>query len=375
MTEEPQVREDDEQIGVEDEPVDAGISIDRPFEPERIKVRTESRVVEQIVSRIAHGEIDLAPDFQRLRGVWDVVRKSRLIESLLLRIPLPVFYVAADADENWAVVDGLQRMSTIDDFVAGRFKLKGLEYLTPFDDKAFTDLPRSMRRRINESHLLIHIIDAGTPEEVMFNIFSRINTGGVRLNGQEIRHALNKGAVREFLRDLANEESFKVATRGTVSPQRMADRECALRFLAFRIDPWEKYSSSDLDGFLGAAMRKINAMSVSEREALRADFNRSMWAAYDIFKGDAFRKRYHQAGRSNPVSKALFEAWSVQLARCSDSDLQILKERSDQVREAFIQLMVTNREFDVAISYSTGARQRVETRFSAIQDLVRGALL
>jgi len=319
LTEEPQVREDDEQIGVEDEPVDAGISIDRPFEPERIKVRTESRVVEQIVSRIAHGEIDLAPDFQRLRGVWDVVRKSRLIESLLLRIPLPVFYVAADADENWAVVDGLQRMSTIDDFVAGRFKLKGLEYLTPFDDKAFTDLPRSMRRRINESHLLIHIIDAGTPEEVMFNIFSRINTGGVRLNGQEIRHALNKGAVREFLRDLANEESFKVATRGTVSPQRMADRECALRFLAFRIDPWEKYSSSDLDGFLGAAMRKINAMSVSEREALRADFNRSMWAAYDIFKGDAFRKRYHQAGRSNPVSKALFEAWSVQLARCSDS--------------------------------------------------------
>src|SRR5215469_8959946 len=127
------VMEDEEQAGVELEAVDPALEIDRPFDPEKIKVRTENRVVEQIVSRITHKEIDLAPDFQRLRGVWNLTRQSRLIESLLLRIPLPVFYVAADNNESSAAVDGLQRMSTMDDFVKGRFKLSNLEYLTQFD--------------------------------------------------------------------------------------------------------------------------------------------------------------------------------------------------------------------------------------------------
>ena len=124
------LREDDEQPGVEREVEDPQLQIKEPFDPEKIKVRTESRVIEQIISRIRHNEIDLAPDFQRLRGIWNVDRHSRLIKSLLLRIPLPVFYVAADDRDNWAVVDGLQRMSTMSDFAAGLLKLSrpGISY-------------------------------------------------------------------------------------------------------------------------------------------------------------------------------------------------------------------------------------------------------
>jgi Protein of unknown function DUF262 len=121
---------DDEQSGVDSEPEELGLIIDRPFDPEKIKVKTKAALVDSIVSRIDHGEIDLAPDFQRHAGIWNLVRKARLIESLLLRIPLPVFYVAADANENWSVVDGLQRMTTINDFVNNKFKLSNLEYLT-----------------------------------------------------------------------------------------------------------------------------------------------------------------------------------------------------------------------------------------------------
>jgi Protein of unknown function DUF262 len=363
--------EDEEQAGVESEAIDPALEIDRPFDPEKIKVRTENRVVEQIVSRISHNEIDLAPDFQRLRGVWNLTRQSRLIESLLLRIPLPVFYVAADHNENWAVVDGLQRMSTMDDFVKGRFKLSNLEYLTQFEGLAYKDLPRPMQRRINETQLLIHVIDPGTPEEVMFNIFSRINTGGVRLNGQEIRHALHKGPVRVFLKELADTEAFIRATDGTVRKDRMADRECALRFLAFMIDPWEKYSTNDLDGFLGTAMNKLNTMKQSERAELRRLFEKSMNAAHNIFEKEAFRKRYAQDNARNPVSKALFEAWSVELARSQGGQIQRLVQRKKDVRSGFINLMNNDREFDVAISYSTGVPQRVYKRFSAISELVR----
>jgi hypothetical protein len=253
--------EDDQELsGVEAEPEELGLVIDRPFDPEKIKVKTKAALVDSIVSRISHKEIDLAPDFQRHANIWNPVRKARLIESLLLRIPLPVFYVAADADENWAVVDGLQRITTIDDFVNNRFALSNLEYLTQLNSLTFGKLPRPMQRRIRETELVVHVIDPGTPEEVMFNIFSRINTGGMRLNGQEIRHALHKGPARDYLKRLSLTNEFLDATERSVRPDRMADRECALRFLAFRITPWEEYKANDLDGFLSEAMNKLNQM-------------------------------------------------------------------------------------------------------------------
>ena len=104
------IRDDDDddvrQTGVDAEKVNTTIAIVRPFDPEKIKVKTINVVVNQLITRINNNEIDSAPDFQRMRGVWDQQRKSRLIQSLLLKIPIPVFYVAADCSEIWAVVDG-----------------------------------------------------------------------------------------------------------------------------------------------------------------------------------------------------------------------------------------------------------------------------
>ncbi len=246
-------------LGVEAErpdPSGAAIGIERPFDPDKIKVLRESKTISLLSTRIDHDEIDLAPEFQRLARIWDNGRKSRLIESILLRIPLPVFYVASDLQDTWAVVDGLQRLTTIHDFLNGEFALSGLEYLLQFDGNTFVELPRSMQRRIEETELVINIIQPGTPEEVMFNIFSRINTGGLTLNGQEIRHALNKGRARTFLKELASSTAFLKATTGSVSDTRMAGRECALRFLAFRFTKWNDYVTNDLDGFLNAAMQR-----------------------------------------------------------------------------------------------------------------------
>jgi len=364
----------EEQSGVEVEREEPGLTIVRPFDPEKIKVKTKAALVESVVSRIAHGEIDLAPDFQRHAGIWNAVRKARLVESLLLRIPLPVFYVAADANENWSVVDGLQRMTTINDFVNGRFVLSDLEYLTQLNGHKYEDLPRPMQRRIRETELVVHVIEPGTPEEVMFNIFSRINTGGMRLNGQEIRHALHKGPARDYLKRLVATNEFLDATVRSIRPDRMADRECALRFLAFRITPWEEYKANDLDGFLSEAMKKLNQMSQEDRDRLKREFCRSMQAARAIFGDDAFRKRYTEGAARNPISKALFEAWSVALARCNDDEIRRLVRIKDRIKLNFIQLMIADHSFDVSISYATGVPQRVEKRFQAIGALARNAL-
>ena len=349
-------------------------TVERPFDPSKIKVRTIPVVVAQLVSRIGYEEIDLAPDFQRLRDIWKPAFKSRLVESLLLRIPIPVFYVAADEQENWAVVDGVQRMSTIYDYVKGKFPLTGLEYREEFNGKRYNELPRPMQRRINETQIVVNVIEPGTPAEVMFNIFHRINTGGKPLNGQEIRHALNPGPVRKYLKALAESEGFVTATDHSIAKERMADRECVLRFLAFYIEPWETYASSSLDMHLAATMRKINLMSADERTALAADFRKAMQAAERIFGGDAFRKRRHMNGARSPVSRPLFEAWSVQLARCSPDQIECLVLRREEVAIRFATLLRDDQEFENAISLSTGMPQRIRKRFAAICDLVQGFL-
>lgn len=368
--------EDESGLGIEDESgleredIEPEEKITHPFNPEQIKITPRPIVVGQLVSRIEYKEIDLAPDFQRHSNLWKIEQKSRLIESLLLRIPIPVFYVAADEDDNWAVVDGVQRMSTINGYVIGQFPLTRLEYLTGLDGQKYDALPRPLQRRISETQLIVNIIDPGTPPEVKFNVFRRINTGGMMLNGQEIRHALNPGPVRDYLKTLAESAEFIKATGGRIKPDRMADRECALRFLAFYIYSSENYTTNDLDGFLTNAMQKINKMSSEKRDKDAADFKKAMRAASDIFGEYAFRKRTSMSDRKRPISKILFEVWSVQLARCSPDQIRVLVKRREDVQNRFMQLIADDDEFERAISLSTNTVRRVQKRFQAVQQLV-----
>lgn len=371
QTADPTDKQDGDEDDLEPETKE-GADFDHPFDPSRIKVRTITIVVAQLLARYKYGEIDLAPDFQRHSGIWNEVDKSRLIESLLLRIPIPVFYVAADEDEHWAVVDGVQRISTIADYVSGKFPLKQLEYRDELNGLRFADLPRSMQRRIDETQLTVNVIEPGTPPEVMFNIFRRINTGGEPLRAQEIRHALNPGPVREMLKELAESSEFREATGG-ISSLRMADRECVLRFLAF-LPSWEEYPTDSLDGYLNNAMKKLNSLSPYDRQVLRTVFRQSMRDARRLLGDTAFRKRYRGVDRRYPINKPLFEAWSVALARRSEKEVDRLVARRDHLGECFMDLLEHDAEFAKAISSSTGTRWSVRKRFGTIQELLGNVL-
>ena len=343
-----------------------------PFNPEQIKIHTVNIVASQIVTRIREGEIDLAPDFQRA-FIWKPDRQSRLIESLMLRIPIPVFYVAADNNDNWRVVDGVQRISTINNYIGNTFALKGLEYLQVMEGMMHKDLPRPMQRRIDETQLVVNVIDPRTPEEVMFNVFSRINTGGEPLTAQEIRHALTPGIARTYLKRLASTNEFLRATAWSVNPSRMKDRECVLRFLAFYMEPWDSYGTGDLNGYLTSAMRKINEASEKERAEWCIGFTRAMNAASVIFGNDAFRRR-SISGRRSPVNMALLETWGVALANCSVTETEKLMREGDTLKSSFESLMEADQEFINAISFSTDNQKHVEKRFTAVEDMVRSML-
>ena len=364
-------KSDEDEDGIEKERLEQGGRIIDPYDPELIRIRPTNIVVEQIISRIRFNEIDLAPDFQRQKGIWTPTNKSRLIESLLLRIPIPVFYVAADASEVWSVVDGVQRLSTIDDYVNDRFKLTGIQYLHKFEGACHSDLPRPMQRRISETQLIVNVIEPGTPEDVKIDVFRRINTLGSPLSAQEIRHALHPDPVRTLLKVLANSPEFLRATHNSVNPKRMRDREFVLRFLAFHIGDPEGYAHKSLDGFLGTAMERINQMDDPNRQALSSEFSRSMQAAHRIFGEFAFRKRYKHADRKRPVNTALFETWGVHLARCSSGQIEELIKRKRQVVSRSINLTKIDSEFEDAVSTSTAAPRRVQKRFIAVGNLIQ----
>lgn len=353
--------------------------IAKPFDPLQIKISRRVVTVGQVVQRISFGEVELAPDFQRRARIWDPIRKSRLIESIMLRIPLPVFYVAADEDENWKVVDGLQRLTTIYDFTREasphKFKLSQMEYLSDYEGLFFEGLPRGIVRRINETELNINVIESGTPDQVMFNIFKRLNTGGLTLNGQEIRHALNPGPAREFLQRLCTSEEFQSATDYSVNDNRMGARELVLRFSAFYLTSYNEYNDDDLDGFLNKAMGRLNNISPTALKDLEHAFLSSMKRAVTIFGNDAFRKRYDAHASRNRVNKALFEAWAVALANLRSEDCDTLLElRAPRIRERFIQELSEDTEFDDSVSIGTGSRYRVGKRFSKVEEILQGEM-
>ena len=352
--------------GIDNE--DVGL-ISKPFDPEKIRVKTEPRSLDLVLKRIKHGEIDLAPEFQRRARVWSQTKKAQLIESLLLRIPLPVFYVSAAPNDDWAVVDGLQRLTTISDFAANDFPLTDLEYLKDMENLTFAQLPRPLQRRIEETVIVIHIIEPGTPDDVMINIFKRINTGGEPLRAQEIRNALVKGPAREFLKELAASSRFLDATGRTVRDTRLDAQECVARFCTFFIHPYSDYGDTDLDSFILKGMQAISAMPNEMRDGLRRSFEHAMDAAAAILGRYAFRKFFEVDGRRGPVSKALFEATSVNLARLPNSEVERLTARKDKVMQAMIRLM-KDADFLGSITSSTGDRLRVHKRFNAIENLL-----
>jgi len=361
--------------GIEREDPDDGAQLVQPFDPTLIRVSPRPLNLDVLITRLNEKEIDLNPGFQRKSGIWKNRAQSRLIESLLIRIPLPAFYFDATTEDRWLVVDGLQRLTAIKRFVIDQsLKLQELEFLTEHNGATYDDLPRSLQRRIREAQITAYLIEPGTPETVKFNIFKRINTGGLPLSPQEIRHALNQGKAADLLDRLAASAEFKRATNNGISDERMADRECVLRFLGFALTPYTEYKPQDLDTFLNAAMRQINLLPARELAQLSAQFRRVMQAAAEIFGRKAFRKQLPSTDRLFPISKALFEVWAIGLHNCTDQQLAALITRRGGVNDAFREIILHDQVFVNAITQGTGDVAKVKKRFETIEQLIAGVL-
>lgn len=364
---------DDDLLETEDNTeVEELSQIDRPYDPRLIRVEPKMFSLRNIMDMIEDAEVDLAPDFQRLR-VWTPRQKSRLIESILLRIPLPAFYFASDEEGTLQVVDGVQRLSTIFEFVRTEksFPLVDLEYLgDELGSKRFKEISGSLwTKRINNTQIVANVIDPQTPLEVKFDIFKRINTGGTPLNSQEIRHCMSDDPSRSLLLKLTKTEEFSLATGGKLAGHvRMADREMVLRVLAFSLYGLDEFlQHPSLDNFLNEATSNLDRELTGLRAVqIEKRFCRAMRLAYDIFEKYAFRKWPEDEDKRYPINRAIFESLGTVLYLADDSDI---RSHNDIVAD-FRLHCAQDREFIASITQSTSAPRNVFNRYHTIKNLV-----
>jgi len=363
-----------QEIVVEKEDVGQNL-MDEPFNPSNIDIDIKSPTLSLLITRLQSNppEIDLYPEFQRKDDLWDEGKQSRLIESILINFPLPAFYFDGTDDNKWLVVDGLQRLSCLRNFVINKtLKLQRLEFLKDIEGKSFDDLPRALQRKIEETQIVAYIIKPGTPPKVKYNIFRRINTGGLVLEPQEIRHALNQGLPAKYVAELATIPIFKKVTENKISSKRMLDREFITRFIAFYLNEPETYSP-DLDSFLNNSMSQIATLSQKKLSGMKSDFTKSMEISYDIFGKWAFRKADLYPHKRKPINKALFEVISVNFAKLSDDERKMILSKKKDVLNRFI-LLMKDHAFLRSITSGTGGKFEVMERFSKVKKILREVL-
>ena len=361
-----------------------GASIgDNPYNPDEIKVRTDKIPITLVNQMIKNGDIDLNPDFQR-HLVWDQIQKSRLIESILLRIPLPMFYFAEDKEGKLSVVDGLQRTSAIKEFMDNKFPLRNLQYLEDTCGNRYYETKGKEKgidakyfRWFNLTTLSANIIDPSSPYQVKYDIFRRINTGGKPLNNQEIRNCLTGQGLREALKEMTGMNEFKIATDYSIRSKRMEDQEVALRFLMFYEKVNKEGSIDSYNGYMDTSLDEYTEEKIKRK---KSDFEQQIQkyiaamknASYLIGPRYAFRKirpndtlptSYKQL-----INKALFVCTSILLA---DYECEKLMSQNEKSVLLFPLANKINEDPQLIyyLSYGTNGRANLLYTYSVLKEL------
>ena len=329
-------------------------------------IRTDHRTVHEVLNRIDQGRYVMIPDFQR-GFIWAEDKQSKLVESVVMRIPLPVFYMAEDSEGRMVVVDGLQRLSTFKRFVDGELKLR-LPDRPELDGKRFSDLPPKFQNRVEDCNLIFYIIDSKAPERARLDIFERVNSGEA-LTRQQMRNSLYMGKATRFLRDEAQAEIFHTATGASLNPSTMRDREFVNRFCAFQVLGVDEYRG-DMDDFLARSLTRMNDMNDEELSELSTLFHRGLVNNYQLFDRNAFRKPKPEQERKSVLNASLWDVMSTGLSHHPEAQVEA---QADELREAVYGLL-RNEEFNTAITYGPNDARKVRTRFDMSRTALREVL-
>jgi hypothetical protein len=358
-------------LELEDTAQDETESMDVPPDRRRVYTDKQDPDIQTIFMKIQQGKIDLQPEFQR-NYVWDGTKASRLIESLLLDIPIPVVYLAEEPTNNkQVVVDGQQRLTSIASYIGGKFpdgrgfKLNGLQVLKEFNGKSFKELPEDKQDAIQNQSLRVIVIKKDSDPDVKFEVFERLNVGAVALNNMELRNCVYRGNYNELLADCVENSNLLKCLGQSAPDKRMRDRELVLRFFAMHRATHLKYKGP-MKHFLSREMEHHRNLSEHETKEFESLFKECIDMAWTVFGANAFRRynpgfddRHTGLWEKNRVNLAL---WDTVLYTFSFYKKSQIVPIADAIREEMIDLMSSDALFTLYISSTTDKPDRIRYR-------------
>lgn len=343
---------------------------DPGYGPQDIFVEPKNFTLIQLVEMANDGDLEIAPRFQR-NFIWDRTRKSRLIESIFLGLPLPTIYLSQYPDGRLTIVDGLQRINTIKEFWEDKFSLSNMEYFDFFNGQKKSELNLSslLLRRFKQTVITCFVIDYRSPSRLKYDLFRRLNTGGKVLNDQEIRNCLARTPLQDTLYQMVNSDEFKKATCGSVKDTRMAAQESALRFIYF----YDQYSENnyignydgDMKSALDSCVEELNEKTEQELSIYVDAYKKSMNLSYQLFGEYAFRKVFpgYDRNRKSSINKSMMLAISVLLAKYAEHDHIHGLYLTDHLAE----LIDNDIYLNDAISWSTTSKKNIQYVFDTLK--------
>lgn len=336
------------------------------LDPSSIKITDTKMPIQNIVRRIKLKRINMLTEFQREGNLWSIRDQSRLIESIIIGFPIPSFYFDCSNDSSWLIIDGLQRLSTLENFIVKEkikddnngheytFKLQNLEYLPEYNGKTFSELPTEIQFQIEDYNIRVLRIEEGTPQRVKYSLFERINTVGLVLKPQEIRHALNQADPKnpernpaEFIKGLSELSIFRELW-GSRHRNRMQDREAILRYVTFKIHHYKDYRP-DMKEFLDNGMTEIYDISDSYLEDIKHEFIKALELVKFIWKDKDkdFSRAFALDNRT--FNSPLFEITSYHFSLLDDSEMTVLKRKKVSFIDKYNDL-IEDDSFKITIS-------------------------
>lgn len=386
-----------EAIGEENEFGEAGSGSVKGFEAEQddddldnlpstafspINFNVTTRRISDIYSSFNDNELDTTPAFQR-GYVWDKIKASKLIESVLLHVPLPLIYTAEEADGSEVVIDGQQRLMTFIGFLKGEFpkderpfRLLKLKILQNLNGKSFADLDQPLKIALRRYGVSIIKIANTTDENVKFEIFERLNTGAVTLSPQELRNCIYRGPLNDLIKDLSVDDSFRRILALQERPQRMVDCEMVLRFFAFNERTHLNFNGK-MKSFMNEFMKSNQNISTEKQAEWRSKFILACDNTFTVFGDKAFRRyrsgtaKDQRGSWEGAINKALFDCTMFWFARYEKRQIVAAK---DAIREGAINLMADSQSFIDATTLGTSDIARVKTRFEEFGQVLQRAI-
>ncbi len=287
-------------------------------------------IIRSLKDQVDDGTLVLADDFQR-RRVWDDTKASRLIESLLINVPIPVCYFAELEDGSYSVIDGQQRLTAIYRYLNDKFKLRSLRIRSDLNNKKFSQLGVSDRRSIQSRSIRCILIQKESHPEIRFDVFDRLNSNSVKLNRQELRNSLYKGDLNKLIKELSENETFKKLRRSENVDKRMNDCEMILRFFAFHFDRVNYHGNlaKFLDNYLQSGRKMTSEVIHRHREIFLKTIN-----DVDCVFGENSFRRYDPANDTwnKSLNRAIYDIIMLYFA---DIPSDIIQQKSNIILDEF----------------------------------------